>query len=164
MPKKVVTNDYTHIPPHPSIIIGVDPGKETGVAVYDMAMHTFLQHWSAPSAAFVDWLYQFFVTWCASDTVLIACERFDISPGTAKLGRTAVNWSIEQAGVCRHLARRHGQGFVLQDRATPKHMAPDALLKQVGWHKPGPDHVNDATRHVVLALARQYNQPPPWVQ
>jgi hypothetical protein len=163
MPKKVVADDYTHIPPRPSLIIGVDPGKMTGVAVFEMASHSFASQFEAPSAEFVDWLFSAIFGW-PPDAILIACERFDISPGTAKLGRTAVNWSIEQAGVCRHLARRHGQGFVLQDRATPKHMAPDVLLKQVGWHRAGPDHVNDATRHVVLALARQYNQPPPWVQ
>jgi hypothetical protein len=155
--------DYTHIPPHPLIIIGVDPGKATGVAVYSSVTKTFEQQWWAPPDEFVDWMFEFMKQFPWENEVLVACERFDITPGTGKLGRSQVNHSIELAGVCRHLARRHGQGFVLQDRATPKHMAPDKLLKSVGWHKPGPAHPNDATRHVVLALARQYNQPPPWV-
>lgn len=160
---KDVPEDYTFIPDDPSFILGVDPGKATGLALYGTQAKAFLLQWSGSSDDAMDYCYDFIPKY-TSTKILVACERFDISVGTAKLGRTAVNWSIEQAGVLRHLCRRHSAGFVLQDRATPKHMAPDARLREVGWYQKGPDHVNDATRHVVLALARQYKVPPPWVQ
>lgn len=153
----------------PQFVLGVDPGKATGVALYnrhllpdDPKFGHFVQQWSSDVPTFVDWAWEA-IPALAVTGVYVACERFDITPTTARLGREKENWSIEQAGVLRHLCRRHGQEFVLQDRATPKKMASNEHLRSVGWYVKGPDHVNDATRHVVVALARRFKQPPPWV-
>jgi hypothetical protein len=143
-------------------IIGIDPGKTTGVSVYDVPMATLASRFESDVDTFIDWAHDWTPTFVAG-SLAFACERFDITPTTGKLGREATNWSIEVTGVIRHLARRNMQLFSLQSRASRNKIASNANLKSVGWYLPGHPHANDGTRHVVLYLMKELKIPPPWI-
>lgn len=133
------------------IILGVDPGKMTGLAGFDLGRELWNGSWERDTAS----AYAFLTEWATmGPELLIACERFVITAGTMKVGRGDENWSLELIGVARYLAARHGCAFELQSAGDAKRFAPDARLKQVGWWNPGHDHANDAARHVLLAVAR----------
>lgn len=85
---------------------------------------------------------------------LVVCEAFKITQRTAQL--SAQHWSIELIGALRWLCHKYGVPFVLQTPAEAKTFCPDARLRDLGMWTPGrEDHHRDATRHLVLALAKR---------
>lgn len=85
---------------------------------------------------------------------LLACEAYKITARTAKL--SAQNWSLELIGALRWMCHRSSVPFVLQTPAEAKSFVPDQRLRDLGMWTPGKeDHARDATRHLVLALAKR---------
>lgn len=132
-------------------VLGIDPGKMTGFAAYDLQAHELTSSWQAD----VHGAYASLEPWVPSSR-LVAIERFVITGGTAKMGRGQENWSMELIGVARYLAFRADVQLLLQGAGDAKKFAPDARLKSIGWWNAGHDHANDAARHVLLALASQH--------
>lgn len=133
------------------IVLGVDPGKKTGWAAYDLDRLELTGAAEAPQDEFVDKI----VPWLEASpagSVTIACERFVITGGTIKKSRGDENWSIEQIGILRQTARRYGHGFKLQNANDAKKFATNDRLRLIGWYVPGRGHANDALRHVLLWL------------
>lgn len=144
------------------LVVGVDPGKATGIAVWDRQQSKFLQREEMGPEDTADWIHDLAVCWPAG-TILFVVERFIITSGTAKVGREEEHWSMELIGWTRHTARRSGHHLLLQSAADGKKFAKDASLRAAGTWVKGKGHANDATRHVHLALAATYDEPPPWV-
>lgn len=142
------------------IILGVDPGKATGVAMWDPASG-FHQTWVADPAQYADWVWESLHE--IPGDLIVACERFTISERTIRTARGDEPWSIELTGVTRHAARRRGAPFYLQDPWPAKTFTPNARLKEIGWHVPGPDHQDDALRHVILCAVERLGILPPWL-
>lgn len=134
------------------IILGVDPGKTTGWAFFNTAYPDSFQSWQADRNDFVDIIVPYLEK--TGDRLDIACESYVLTSGTMRTSRSDENWSIEQIGVLRHWARRHGHHFELQTAGNAKKFSTDAKLKDIGWWKPGNGHANDAARHVLLYVAR----------
>jgi len=78
----------------------------------------------------------------------VVCESYIVTANTLKKSRQ--NWSLEGIGVFRYLARTSDAEFTLQSPADAKTFATDEKLKAMGWHVPGRDHANDASRHLLL--------------
>ena len=142
-----------------SLILAVDPGKMTGAALYDIATKTLLNAWECPNAEFIDWARDFLA---ASPPIIVRSERFVISGGTVRMGRTDENWSIECIGCLRAMCRWHGHDFDLQAAGDAKKMAPNPKLREIGWYIKGKGHATDAVRHIVLSTVKDLGIPPPW--
>lgn len=85
---------------------------------------------------------------------LVVCEAFKITQRTAQL--SAQHWSLEIIGALRWMCHSAGVEFVLQTPAEAKSFVPDQRLRDLGMWTPGKeDHARDATRHLVLALAKR---------
>lgn len=135
------------------IILGVDPGKMTGWAAYNSTRRQIVDAGQLDRDAFIDFIVPRLED-PGRSRLDLAVERFTISGGTVEKGRTDENWSIEQIGILRHWARRFGHTFTLQGAGDAKKFAPDARLKEIGWHRPGQGHANDALRHTLLRVAK----------
>lgn len=85
---------------------------------------------------------------------LVVCEAYRITAATAQ--KSQQHWSLELIGALRWLAYKAGVEFVLQTPAEAKSFVPDQRLRDLGMWTPGKeDHARDATRHLVLALAKR---------
>lgn len=143
-------------------IVGVDPGDSTGVVVLylgDKSVTLFNAIQMGPDDS-LDWLEGFVKAAVeAEDGVLMACERYTVTPETGK--RTQQPTALNVIGVVKRIATQHGLSVIMQPPGDAKAFAPNERLKQLGFFtlardvgKPDANDVNDAARHAVLLLAR----------
>lgn len=130
------------------IIIGVDPGKKTGI--FALESETGARLWSTEISAFAAVSYvDDYIS--LHSNVLLAVERYTI--GSLKM--TVQYDALEVIGTLRYLARKKSHRFQLQSRAE-KSRIPNDVLKSIGFYVPGFDDANDAARHAFIAFARLY--------
>lgn len=138
------------------IIIAVDPGKMTGVAIWNEENETekFVA-FEQDVTTFFDWIHTTVhsqVEAHGADNVQIVCESFIITPATGK--NSQAPWSLELIGVCRFLCHRYGlKPLKLQSPAVAKTFATDQKLRAVDWHTKARGHANDAARHLMTYAA-----------
>lgn len=128
-------------------VLAVDPGLRTGMAwVLAGPLNTAIED---PMPC----LYQAeHILGLGVD--LVVCEAYKITARTAQL--SAQHWSLELIGALRWMCHRAGVEFVLQTPAEAKSFVPDARLRAMDMWIPGKeDHARDATRHLILALAKR---------
>lgn len=101
-------------------VIGVDPGKQTGIAFWSETKEEFLR-FNAYTA--VDAVHRL---WDALDTytrhqcsVTLVCERYTIQPRTLK--NTRQYDALEVTGALRHKCSRLGIDFVQYGPSDAKH-------------------------------------------
>lgn len=131
-------------------IIAVDPGKTTGFSIHVPGNAPVTSE--VPWLDFIDDAYKYVVV--SKQITTVVCERFVVSGRTVRVGRGDENWSAETIGALRWLCHRAGATFELQSASDAKKFAPDQRLRDVGWWTPGKQHANDASRHLLLYLAR----------
>lgn len=141
------------------LVIGGDTGLSVGYcALWDTERIAYGQ--AEPNdaiAAIVDLMREHAQkpdTW-----VTLALERFTISKRTAHM--TQQPQALEVIGALRSHAHQLGVVVMLQEIAPAKIIAPNALLRKLGWYlkgsdvgAPDADDANDATRQALLWLAR----------
>lgn len=114
-------------------ILGIDPGHTTGFFIYSPIGVDHFQ--LDPDAVFEHmhncWDYDAFVV-----------EKFR-PKGTSDPLPAEIN------GAVRLRSRQVGAEFVEVSPSQAKTMAPDDLLKELGWFNPELPHANDAARLVV---------------
>lgn len=131
-------------------VCGIDPGLNTGFAVYRQKGLPVVG--GAPIASgqiagrfdFYD-VFDSIVGW--GHPLIIVMEKFTITPATAK--KSPQPDPLYIIGAIERQAHKLGFPVELQTPARAKSFAPDTKLKAVGWHRPGNDHANDAARHVL---------------
>lgn len=91
--------------------------------------------------------------------ITLACERYTISRRTTRM--TQQTQALEVIGALRDQAHHLGVAVILQPIAEAKIIAPNALLRKLGWYlsgkdvgQPDADDANDACRQALLWLAR----------
>jgi len=132
-------------------MIAVDPGKTTGIAMWDLEVG------SAPYTAqlsvdeFFQWVRDTLVDGHLTHTIV--CESFVISQRTVK--GTSQTWSLEHIGLLKWAAWLRQHDITLQAASAAKHMVPNDRLREVGWYVPGRDHANDALRHMLVHAVRR---------
>jgi hypothetical protein len=102
-------------------------------------------------------LYELLEDWSRSWGArgLLVFEKFTITAQTGKLSPQPE--PLELTGVGKFLAHKNRNVFTLQTPGDAKRFADDAKLRKIGWYtrgRGGEDHGRDATRHLVLALAK----------
>lgn len=144
------------------IIISVDPGKASGIAVIqwersepDVAPALFWSVESQPEDFATD-IREAFHFALAPEEYAVACESFVINAQTVK--NSQAPYSLEQIGVLKHLCRENGYDpsqIAFQAPVNAKNMFPNPALKKLGlWHRGGEGHALDAIRHGALRLVK----------
>lgn len=150
---------------YPLIVIAVDPGGTTGVAVFKFLEDSvqYLEHyqWGDPDYVWKE-IHALVHYWQAGYEVVLVVEQFDKRPGiinpdfTPKfIGRDITNNILDveiewqTPSVAMNLVRPPGA----------RHKGPDQL-KRFGWYTVKNTHANDAARHaIVFAVERLKHMP-----
>jgi hypothetical protein len=92
--------------------------------------------------------------------VVVGCERY-VSSGMP--GRTHQPVPQQVIGQVYALADSHGYEVVMQSPADAKRVAPNELLRRLGYYvsrrdvdRPDANDANDAARHAVLVLVTRF--------
>jgi len=130
------------------MILAVDPGGTTGVAIWrpHYGIFTALQ---VPNGrlGFFEWFDS--CDWAAQSKVdlAIVCEDFIIGAHTLK--KTLQVDPLRIIGYLEGWSHILDVPFKLQAPATGKGFGTDTKLKHVGWYTPGLPHATDAARHLL---------------
>lgn len=143
-----------------TFIIGVDPGRSTGVAVLREGAR-FAVFQGSPTAAVTSLSSLLAHLHRSHDEVLIACERYQVGPTAG--ARTAQSVTHEVIGTVRMLAEVNRYELIIQSPGDAKRLAPNPVLRRLGLYvtkhdvqRPDSHDANDAMRHALLALATRH--------
>lgn len=144
------------------IVLSVDPGKATGIAILSwdgVNDPTILSTHEVQPADFAQIVRSGIDS--ANGELLVVCERFVINAQTAR--NSQAPYSLEQIGVlkqCLRDAQIDEESIIWQSPADAKAMFPNEALKKVGyWHRGGEGHALDALRHALLCLVKKGWKP-----
>lgn len=137
-----------------TVLVGVDPGKVTGVAIWwDPDFYDSTQRGGDLEVAEIE-----------SSTSVCAVIRRMLDghrPNLIFLERCRQNprktnqpEAVEISGAVRSLAEELRVRCVYQSPSPAKKIAPTRTLKRIGWHNSTPDgHADSAAAHVLLGMA-----------
>lgn len=143
------------------IVLAVDPGKATGVAVLSWEPEfgkepEVLYSLEVQPEGFADDIETALKYMNNIEAFYVCCESFTINAQTVR--NSQAPYSLEQIGVLKHLCRRAGYDpsqIAFQAPVNAKNMFPNPTLKKLGtWHRGGEGHANDAIRHGLLRLVK----------
>lgn len=143
-------------------VLALDWGRRAGVAVWDNGQHdAWVSDWDHALDVLVPtYIYSSAVppSLIGLHPDLVVCEDFIISQRTVK-SAVAEGWKrgreLMLIGATEFMCRQTGTDFVLQSPAEAKAFSTDVKLRTLGWWRSGPDHANDASRHLLLALVQR---------
>lgn len=140
----------------PLCVMWLDPGKTTGYAAL-YASERFASNELSPraTAAFVDVAARAF-----GPRLWLGWERYVVTQGGGRAGRP--EHALEVIGILRATCERHGATVLQPVMSSARVVATPEMLRQLGWHRPGKGHANDAARHL-LAWALRARALPPWL-
>ena len=132
----------------PFRILGIDPGKMTGVAWWRDGEWGALQVPPEESSRWIaDWVRQY-----RSDNTHVACERFT---NTSRVVSSQPH-ARQLFGYTGALCAEEGVSFYPQTVSAAKRVVPNDLLKKMGIYQVRLGHGMDATRHVVWWLHKHH--------
>lgn len=140
------------------VVIGVDPGATTGVAMYVGGTLQALQVSALDVMPFLRaWLEVFHLRF-PERHVFIATERWISAPGakhTTQSDAQRINGALREMVQDLDPA---GAWLTLVEQAAgdAKTCADNALLKLLGFDQPGKPHAADAVRHALLRLLSRF--------
>jgi hypothetical protein len=140
------------------VVIGVDPGKATGIACFiDRELSWTMELPVDEVAEEIEVYCQHRRERAARDdvelTIIIAVERYTIGLNTVK--KTRQTAALEIIGQLERVARELDAVFIRQNASDAKKIGNPALLKRLNWWT-YIDHINDAEAHVLAALASKH--------
>lgn len=146
------------------VLIGVDPGKTTGLFLYSNAsrfgfldrqyLHDQVDADDAPKR--ISDLIVKATDYVGYGGVHIAVERFIITGRTAKLSQQID--ALEVTGMVKAFARLHTRNSITQYMKANLKFANDGALKRAGWYSSKLGHATDAARQA-YALLKDVDYP-----
>jgi hypothetical protein len=125
------------------ILVGVDPGNVTGIAVW----------WDPDFFDLRERGSTFDVAEVADSTKVVSVIKRMLDGHRPHL-MAVEPAAAEVTGAVRSLAEELHVRCVYQSPSPAKKIAPTEVLKRVGWYSPTPDgHQNAALSHVLLLMA-----------
>jgi hypothetical protein len=141
-------------------VLGVDPGKTSGVA---------LVSWTGrpDDTPTVEWAVEANEKDFPEEVIRgldmprgggfhVACESFVINAKTAQ--NSQAPWSLENIGILKYVCDQHNyprELITFQAPVNAKSMFPNPTLHRLGtWHRGGEGHANDAIRHALLRMIK----------
>jgi len=145
-----------HVPlPYPLIVVAVDPGGTTGIAVFKFTEESveYLEHHQLGDPDYV-WqkIHSLVHYWQAGYNTVLVVEQFDQRPGiinpdfTPKYISRDITNNILDVDIVWQIP---GQAMNLVRPPSARHKGPDQL-KRFGWYKTTNTHANDAARHAIV--------------
>ena len=141
------------------IVVGVDPGKITGIAVWqslqELEKTIGMRMWTVTEVGNTQVLPT--IRWLLRDRkpTAIACERF--IQGTGRRPMSFQGDALHITGEVSGFASSLGVPFVRQLPGPAKKIALDSVLRNLGCYTVSKDgHANDACRQVIRYLADSY--------
>lgn len=144
------------------VVIGVDPGKMTGIYVYSSdrspkpALETQAMQVRVEHMPYVLNALFHLATACYGGYCHVAVERYIITARTAKLSQQSD--ALEVTGMVKAVAAIQCMPEVRQYMKANLKFASDAALKRAGWYDPKQPHANDAARQA-YALLKDVDYP-----
>jgi hypothetical protein len=129
----------------PRYVLGVDPGKKTGVALFDLLFET-TEGWEVQDDRLGFLLEELIEKYRPA----VVCEAFVINAMTVR--NTQAPWSLEGIGIARYLARKYDVPFKTQAQSSAKRFATNERLQALGWYVPGKGHLADGQRQALLYI------------
>lgn len=150
-------------------IFGVDPGLSLGLFGINVppvplgATHlplTRLVTYQGDATIGIDTLErELLLAMKRGDQLVVACERFTVMPNSGRMSQQTL--PLEIIGQVEALAIKYEAKFILQAPGDAKKFCSNTQLRQFTLWTSGKDvgrkdanDVNDAARHVILALAK----------
>jgi hypothetical protein len=133
------------------LIYAFDPGKITGVAVWNTDTSEF---WADQLA--IEPLYEYVDSAC-DQIGFSQIERFTITAATLRKGREMD--PLDVIGYLKYCAWRCGFKIGWSKPADVMSTFPDKSLKKAEMFIPGKGHANDATRHLAWHLVKNRIRP-----
>ncbi len=132
--------------PKSGLIIALDPGGTTGIAMKRHADETDFKLLQLGPDEHHTALWKLLAT---ENPDVVVCERFDSMP----LQDFAVNLAArEYIGVAKLYCQSTHKPFVSQQRSAAKGLWTDAKIKSINLWQPGQKHSMDALRHLLYYI------------
>lgn len=139
----------------PSVIVSVDPGLTSGVALYDFSAGEMRSGEVEGRHNLYDWVAD---TVSGHSSPVFVVERFTINEDTAKKSRQMD--AVYAVGYLDGLCYRNHWPITLQSPAKAKAFATNEKLRAVDWWHPTPgNHNADACRHLYTFCCENYRKP-----
>jgi hypothetical protein len=140
-------------------ILSVDPGKATGIAIFEWEYGkepVLLESHEVDFLGYADTIRKLFEYYGDKEGFHIVCERFTINAQTVR--NSQAPFSLEKIGVLKQILLDYGrevESLNLQSPADAKAMFDNPKLKKLEyWHRGGEGHALDAIRHGLLYMVR----------
>jgi hypothetical protein len=132
------------------MILAVDPGHTTGLAIYVKRQHdTFEVHGRVNAYMYLERM----ISTMDPGTDTVVCESYRITVQTARLSQQFD--ALYLIGVIEFLCLTHNIPLVMQAPSS-KSFASDNKLEHLGWYHPSAGgHRNDASRHLLYYLVTE---------
>lgn len=131
-------------------VLWVDPGGMTGLATY----HPQGGFWCDELDFTTTGRVVNEITHNFAGRLLVGWERFTIGPGTHKNRAGDAHSAIEAIGVVRFMATIHECPLLTPAAPGDRDKATMAMLKALGWWKPGKDDAQSAAQHLLAWMLR----------
>lgn len=143
----------------PELVVWFDPGKTTGWASYAFATQTFRSGQVGDTdgvlAAFLESLYSGNETFPA-EGVTVGYEMY-LVVGGPRSGTS--EYSEKAISVIEQTAERCGYTLLDPQPSSARKLGGPAMLRRMGWYRPGQRHANDAGMHCLSNLMKMKPMP-----
>jgi hypothetical protein len=137
------------------VVVWIDPGKDTGWAIYDFLTHRF----SSGEGDFFtvgDMLQD--LLWVHSTHAAIGCEAFLVTPTGSQTADP--EYSLKTIGMVEWLCHRNSATLLPEVPSSSRNLGRDGGKREkLDWYRPGKGHANDATAHLLAWLLREHQLP-----
>jgi hypothetical protein len=130
----------------------LDPGLTTGWALLAAGMFSSGQEDFAHMGMLLEALAE-----QHGEKLAIGWEQYIVTPGGGVTG--TANPPIETIGMAKWIAQWHECQVLKEVPSSFRIVAQPHMLKKLGWYKPGQDHANQATRHLMAWMLREKLMP-----
>lgn len=137
------------------IIVGIDTGLQTGMAYWDTKIMEKPNAIEVPYVETGETLFKWLYGVNARADVNVVCERYTMISGGGP--KTAQPEALMGMGMVEYVCRYLRMPLTWQFPVDAKRLAPDSLLREIGWYVKTKDgHANDGQRHLLKWYADHY--------
>jgi hypothetical protein len=128
-------------------IIGVDPGKLTGICSFTVSneeqLPCLVEHFELNHMGVGQFFENILRVRNPHHETIVACENFRYDP------KKPSTWSLETIGLVRYFCDLGEINMYMQDPHGAKALVPDDVLHRAGLYFTGKGHACDAARHAL---------------
>lgn len=139
---------------HQNVVIWLDPGQTTGLALWDESTQSFFSG-QYNTGDLVECLTAAMEKY--PDRLVVGYEAY-LAAGGPRAGTS--KHSQEAIGVVKEFAKSSGCPLLAPVPSSSRKVGSKVFLQRLGWYKPGKRHANDAAQHLLSHLLTQKPMSP----